>query len=224
MKLERLYLQTELRALGEEDEEDEEDEFAIEGYAATFDGEADLGDFRERCNPRCFTRALQEGQEVRCLRNHDPNFVLGRTKNRTLQLMADNRGLRFRCQLDRSNPEHRATHSMIRRGDLDGCSFAFLPNRNGGDTWSQVRGADGNLYALRELLDVDLQDVSVCTYPAYNSTSVQARSALFFPDGQSAEMRSAIEQHRSNNSLRTDSPDAPSQEELERQLRAIRLW
>jgi HK97 family phage prohead protease len=215
---ERFYLRNvELRAIGNEDDDDE---FALEGYAASWDSEADLGDFHERCTPSAFTRALREGQDVRCLRNHDPNFVLGRTKNRTLQLRCDDKGLRFRCQLDRNNPEHRATHSMVRRGDMDGCSFAFrvVP---GGQRWSDQRAADGSVYALRELLDVDLQDVSAVTFPAYQAgTEVNARS-LFMPEGESVEVRSAVERFKK---AHPEEADAPTAEELRLQLLKVKLF
>ena len=52
-----------------------------EGYAAVFNSETDLGYYREKIAPGAFTRALAEKQDVRCLFNHDPNHVLGRTKN-----------------------------------------------------------------------------------------------------------------------------------------------
>lgn len=208
----------ELRAIGDDDDEDDDGEFAIEGYAATFHGEADLGDFRERVAPTAFTRALREGQDVRCLRNHDPNFILGRTKSGTLQLRCDDRGLRFRCALDRNNPEHRATHAMIKRGDMDACSFGFIPQKQ---SWSDQRGADGSVYALRTLEDVDLQDVSAVCYPAYqDGTEVNARSAkFFFPEGQPVEVRSAVEK------FKTENPDtSATTEELRLQIQKLKLF
>jgi HK97 family phage prohead protease len=167
---------------------------SLVGYAATFGHESeDLGGFREMIMPGAFARALREGQDVRCLRNHDPNYVLGRTKNGTLQLKEDSRGLFFRCELDPNNPEHVATHSSVSRGDMDACSFAFMPKSQ---EWSDQRDKDGALYAQRKLHDVDLQDTSVVTYPAYATTSVSARSLdnrNFFDAASSTEIRSALD-------------------------------
>ncbi len=167
---------------------------SLVGYAATFGQESsDLGGFREIIMPGAFSRALREGQDVRCLRNHDPNFVLGRVKNGTLQLKEDSRGLQFRCELDPNNPEHVATHSSVSRGDVDACSFAFLAKSQ---EWSDQRDKEGALYAQRKLHDVDLQDTSVVTYPAYLTTSVSARSLdnrNFFDAASSTEIRSALD-------------------------------
>ena len=177
--IERRYVQ-ELRAEGDGKS------MSLSGYAATFGQESnDLGGFKEQLMPGCFSRALREGQDVRCLRNHDPNFVLGRTKNGTLQLKEDSRGLHFRCELDPENPEHRAVHSSVKRGDTDSMSFAFIQRSQ---DWADAKAADGSSYALRTLHDVDLRDVSPVTYPAYNNTAVQARSleANHFFDAESA--------------------------------------
>jgi hypothetical protein len=214
LELERLYSRgAELRALGNEDDEDD---FALDGYAATWDGESeDLGGFRERCMPTAFTRALNEGQDVRCLRNHNPDFVLGRTKNRTLQLRCDNTGLHFRCLLDPKNPEHRSTHASVRRGDIDSCSFAFVAKQQ---RWEDATDRNGNRYALRLLDDVDLQDCSVVCYPAYTATSVQARSALLFPNGQPVEVRSAVERFKTYKTLHVNEDGIGRRHDLLRRV------
>jgi hypothetical protein len=62
----------------------------------------------------------------------------------------------------------------IKRGDVDGSSFGFMPKSQ---TWRK----EGKIL-VRELNDVDLFDVSPVTFPAYNSTSVHVRS--MFPDGE----------------------------------------
>jgi Escherichia/Staphylococcus phage prohead protease len=184
-KLERRFVRSgvELRA-----SEDDDEDFYLQGYGATFGDESeDLGGFREMVVAGAFKRALSEGQDIRCLRNHDPNYVLGRTKNHTLFLREDAHGLQFRCTLDRDNPEHRATHSMVKRGDIDACSFAFQPVKQ---EWRDATDKSGKPYALRLLHDVNVQDVSAVTYPAYVSTSVQARC---FPFGEVSEIRSALD-------------------------------
>jgi Escherichia/Staphylococcus phage prohead protease len=183
-KIERRFVRSgvELRASDEGD-----DEMSISGLAAVFDSESeDMGGWRESVMSGAFSRALREGQDIRCLRNHDPNFVLGRMKTGTLQAWESRSGLAFRCVLDPKNPEHRATHSMVKRGDMDACSFAFIAKKQ---EWAERRDKDGNQYALRLLQDVDVQDVSVVAYPAYRATSVQARC---FPFGEIAEIRSAL--------------------------------
>lgn len=179
---------TELRATTEKT-----GERFIQGYASIFGQEStDSGlGFKEIVMPGAFARSLREGADVRALFNHDPNKILGRVKNGTLQLREDSRGLFYRVQLDPTNTDHMNMHAAITRGDVDECSFGFIAKSQ---EWSDVRGADGNLYAQRKLHDVDLMDVSAVVYPAYGNTSVVARSArvaFMFPEGD-AEIRSAI--------------------------------
>src|SRR5208282_1875589 len=91
------------------------DEMAIEGYAARFNQQSkDLGGFRETVAPGAFTNALASNPDIRCLYNHDANRVLGRTTSGTLTLSQDENGLKFRCQLDPNNQEHRNLHSSIK--------------------------------------------------------------------------------------------------------------
>jgi HK97 family phage prohead protease len=140
----------------------------LEGYAATFNSWSnDLGGFKEQIQPGAFDRALRQNQDVRCLVNHDPSLVLGRWKSGTLGLTTDARGLRFTCQLP-DTTAGRDIHTLVKRGDLTQCSFAFRIAPNG-DSWNRQR-------TERTLTDLDLMDVSAVTYPAYEDTSVSARS------------------------------------------------
>lgn len=140
----------------------------IEGYAAVFNTETNLGWLRESIAPGAFKRAITEGQDVRCLFNHDPNSVLGRTKSKTLTLTEDNTGLRFVCDLP-DTTVGKDVRSMIMRGDVDQCSFGFVV------TGEQVSYADDGT-CTRVIQDCDLFDISPVTYPAYPTTSVEARS------------------------------------------------
>ena len=147
------------------------------GYAATFNSPSkDLGGFVETVAPGAFTRAITEKQDVKCLLNHDPNFVLGRVQNSTLYLEQDARGLKFACELDPKRESHREVHAAVKRGDINECSFAFHAPENG-QRWADVKDTRGRyLYQARTLTDVDLFDVSAVTHPAYSTTKVVARS------------------------------------------------
>lgn len=134
----------------------------ITGYAAVFNSlSEDLGGFRERIIPGAFRRTIKTA-DVRALINHDPNLVLGRTSAGTLTLEEDANGLKFACKMPAISYASDLMVS-IRRGDISQCSFGFsmVEDRWNGD--------------IRELVDVDLFDVSAVTYPAYPDTSVQAR-------------------------------------------------
>lgn len=170
----------ELRATGS----DGATPLALEGYAATFNSVShDLNGFREKIIPGAFSRTLKENADVRALKNHDPNFVLGRSKSGTLKLEQDSRGLRFRVVLP-DTQYARDLHTSIARGDMDQCSFAF---RAKDQKWSEEQDSNGDWFAMRELHDVDLFDISAVTYPAYEDTSVSARGEIV-----PAEIRSSI--------------------------------
>lgn len=143
-------------------------ENTIEGYAAVFNTMTDLGWFREQIAPGAFKRAIAEKQDVRCLFNHNPDQMLGRTKSGTLTLEEDNTGLKFNCSVP-DTTIGKDVYAMIQRGDVDQCSFAF-------NVKDEEVTYDDEGKATRTVKDVDLFDVSPVTYPAYPTTSVQARS------------------------------------------------
>lgn len=140
----------------------------LEGHAAVFNRPSeDLGGFIEQIAPGAFARALREKSDVRALVDHDPSRILGRTKAGTLALVEDAEGLRAEIRPPQTTAGRDVVES-VRRGDLDGMSFAFRTLK---DSWDYAAEPP-----LRTLLDVDLYDVSVVTYPAYPDTSVALRS------------------------------------------------
>lgn len=142
----------------------------IEGYASVFNEETDIGGmFREVVRPGAFGRAIKEKQDVRALWNHNPDHIIGRTKAGTLSLQEDKKGLRI--SIDPPDTQFaRDLMESIRRGDVDQMSFAF---RAVEEQWTERKGEP----SLRELVDLDLYDVSPVTYPAYEGTQVGLRSA-----------------------------------------------
>jgi HK97 family phage prohead protease len=147
------------------------DKPGIEGYAAKFNEEYDNGWFIETIKPGAFTRAVKEKQDVRGLMNHDANLVLGRTKSGTLSLNQDATGLYFECDLPDTQTA-RDLYELVKRGDIDGCSFGFQVMKQ---SWREEKDAGGKMIQYREIEDVDLFDVGPVTFPAYPQTSVDAR-------------------------------------------------
>jgi len=144
----------------------------IIGYASIFDSlSEDLGGFREIVKPGAFTRTLRENADVRALVDHDPSKILGRSKAGTLRLSVNAKGLRY--EIDPPDTTvGKDIMTSIRRGDVDGSSFSF---RTVLDEW-RMEGP----VVIRELLDVDLVDVSPVTYPAYPAAEVALRSLEAF--------------------------------------------
>lgn len=156
--IERRYIKaTELRV--------DEDGNTITGYGAVFGvWSSTLGFFKEKIRKGAFARSIKNN-DVRSLFNHDANFILGRTKNKTLRLWEDEKGLGFEAQLpDTSYARDLVTN--IKRKNVTQNSFGFETVE---DRWSKKGDK-------RELLEVKLFDVGPVTFPAYPQTTVQARA------------------------------------------------
>jgi hypothetical protein len=140
----------------------------LSGYAAVFNDSSVPLPFSERIAPGAFRKTLSETPDVRLLINHE-GLPLARTKNGTLELSEDEVGLRFDADLP-DTTEARDLWTLIQRGDVDQMSFAFRVIRQ---KWNADR-------TERTLTEVSLADgdVSVVTYPAYPTTTVEAREAL----------------------------------------------
>ena len=154
--------------------------FLLAGRAVTYGAlSAPIGHFRERVQAGAFTRSLaNSSSDCRCLFNHSADHVLGRQKNGTLTLIDGCDGLDFRCQLDPNQQTHRDLYSSVQRGDIDACSFAFnVDNSDGdGDTFDTDVDERGQRFNRRTIKRANLFDCSIVTNPAYDATSVQARS------------------------------------------------
>ena len=155
----------------------DDDNSVLEGYASVFNSKTDLGRFDEVIEPGAFTRALAEGQDVRALIDHDSGRIIGRTKNGTLELREDAKGLHSRITLP-DTQDGRDLSVLIERGDLDAMSFGFMVK---GDRWEKQEGRN-----TRHITDVDLMDVSVVAFPAYPDATVALRS---MPDDEQGDNR-----------------------------------
>jgi HK97 family phage prohead protease len=207
----------EIRSITELRAEQSGDDMVLTGYAALFNSKSkDLGGFVEEIAPGAFTRSLKEKADVKATFNHNPDLILGRTKAGSLTLTEDERGLRWRCVLDRDNSFHRDLYASVKRMDIDECSFAFTVTKDNQDWRAEQIGEDAWI-AVRTLKDVDLIDVSAVTYPAYNGTSVDAR--CLFPDGEIVEIRSAIESLKAQRAQAAETREAG--ESFEESIREV---
>lgn len=137
------------------------------GYAALFDSPSEPMPFIEYVKRGAFSKTLNDGADVRLLIDHE-GVPLARTKSGTMRLMEDERGLAVEADLDPMNPDAARVISAMKRGDLSQMSFAF---RTIQDNFSDDR-------MVRELREVQLYDVSVVTFPAYEQTVAEIRSRL----------------------------------------------
>jgi HK97 family phage prohead protease len=149
----------------------------IKGLAAPFNSKSvDMG-FIEIIKPGAFTRTLKDNPDVLMLRDHKQELLLGRTKSGTLTLRETSKGLEFECQLPNNSDGDNLAVSL-KRGDIDSCSFGFNVMS---DSWADV---DGQL--VRTLLDIDLFECSVVSFPAYPDSTAALRSLP-------AELRSLLQ-------------------------------
>ena len=150
----------------------------IVGYAAVYHRQGEAGteyrlweDVVERIKPGAFDRAIKE-DDVRALFNHEPALILGRMKAGTLRLSVDSVGLRY--EIDPPDTQAgRDTVESIKRGDVSGSSFAFVPRKR---ATREETDADGRSVYIVELEEVELYDVGPVTYPAYAATETGVRS------------------------------------------------
>lgn len=151
----------------------EEGKMIIEGYAITYEQPAthEYGGYK-------FTEVIKRGaldytdmKDVPLRYNHNDTWcIMARTRNNSLQLVKDEKGLKIRADLI-DTQSNRDIYKSIQEGLIDKMSFAFTV-ADKGDTW--IYGDDET---LREVTNIKkLYDVSVVDTPFYDTTSVYARS------------------------------------------------
>lgn len=152
-------------------EKPDEKTLEIEGYFIVFDDETELWDgVFEKIDRDAVVGQLDK--DIRALYDHDTSKVLGRVKNNTLRLESDDKGLKGIVTINRDDPEALSIYQKIKRGDVDQCSFGFVPLKQE----RSKRPDGGELFTVREL---DLIEVSVVAFPAYENTSIAARKKDF---------------------------------------------
>ena len=145
------------------------DSHIIEGYFAVFNSNYEIAPgMSESIAPGAFSNTLSN--DVRALINHDTTLVLGRTKANTLELRETERGLWGKIDINPNDVDAMNLYERVKRGDVDQCSFGF--NIRSQDT--DIR-EDGSVHWT--IKDVELFEVSCCTFPAYEETNIAARAA-----------------------------------------------
>ena len=142
----------------------ENEEMTIEGYAVVFDSPA-THYWTESVNKDAFRDCDME--DVCMKYNHEDNFLLlARTRNKSLTLEVDDKGLKIKAKLI-DTTSNRDIYKSIQAGLLDKMSFAFTVAE---DEWDYENNT-------RTIKKIDkLFDVSVVDVPFYDSTEIFARS------------------------------------------------
>lgn len=149
--------------------------------------------YNSRTNLGYFEEIIEQGAlnncdltDVRFLVNHDTSMIpLARSRrnngNSTMQLTVDERGLSIRVSLDiENNADARALYSAVQRGDISGMSFMFSID---GEKWEDLE-SDLPLRRIKSISCV--LEVSAVTFPAYDSTEIDARDKTALDNAKNA--------------------------------------
>lgn len=143
----------------------------LEGYFSVFNEQYNIFEgWVEEIAPKAFERYILSGEDTKVLWNHDSNIVLGSTANNTASLKEDTIGLFGSVEINEKDQEALNAYARVQRGDVDGCSFGFDVTKQE-EWWDE----DGTLHTrITEIYP--LYEVSPCTFPAYKSTTINARN------------------------------------------------
>lgn len=162
------------RAMSNLDVRSDTDEKVIEGYFVVYDTPTQLwSGYYEQIDRNAFNDCLDN--DIRALFDHDSSKVLGRTKSKTLTIKSDEKGLYGAIKLNQNDTEAMNLYERVKRGDIDQCSFGFFIE----DSDIETRNDGGYIETIKR---ANLLEVSVVTFPAYESTSVSARKQEFEED------------------------------------------
>lgn len=168
-------------------EETETGDLILSGYFIKFDEVTELWPgYFEVIKREGVEKAIQNA-DIRALFNHDDSLVLGRTGNGTVTLGVDEIGLSGDIIINKEDPQAIGAYARVQRGDVVGCSFGFIPIKI--DTEER---ADGSY--LDTILELEIFEVSPCTFPAYPQTEIAARQKDF--ESQQRANREALDKRK----------------------------
>ena len=174
---------SELRAL----DNTNEDEMIIEGYAAVFETETDLGWCKEIISRDAFNNCNMSDCVLKYNHN-DSCLILARTRNKSLELTVDNKGLKIRAKLI-DTTQNRDIYKMIKARLLDKMSFAFSVRKQEWDYKNDAR----RITEIAQLFDVSVVDV-----PAYDTTDIYARSKENYTKEKEQYTKEKLERQKLN--------------------------
>ena len=168
-------------------EETETGDLILSGYFIKFDEVTELWPgYFEVIKREGVEKAIQTA-DIRALFNHDDSLVLGRTGNGTVILGVDEIGLFGDIIINKEDPQAIGAYARVQRGDVVGCSFGFIPIK------INTEERDDGSY-LDTILELEIFEVSPCTFPAYPQTEIAARQKDF--ESQQRANREALDKRK----------------------------
>lgn len=132
---------------------------------------ADGTPFRETILPQAFVEAVATEDPIDFYAEHDDQKLLATTVNHSLMLRADDNGLYMEAQILDTN-DGRDTYELIKSGVITSMSFGFIVLD---DDWDMTGGNFDDGIPLRTVKEIILKEVSAVRFPAYLSSSIEAR-------------------------------------------------
>ena len=166
----------------------------IHGQPIVYNSPTNLGWFDEVIEPGALDAA--DLTDVRLCLNHDTSYVYARSRrnnpNSTMRLNVNNTGLEIEADLAlEESPKARDYFSAIKRKDIDKMSFMFTID---GEGWENLESD----HPLRRITKIgSVIEVSAVTFPAYDSTSIDARSKEALDNARSALDRARQQSEKS---------------------------
>lgn len=156
-------------------EENDEHGHFLAGQPIVYNSKTDMGWYSEIIEAGALDNT--DLKDIPLLVNHDDNMIpVARSRNNnensTMQFVVTDSGMEIRADLDtENNMDSRALYSAAKRKDISGMSFAFTVDE---DRWEDV----DTDHPTRHILSIKkIFEVSAVTFPAYEATSLEARSA-----------------------------------------------
>lgn len=151
---------------------EENDSLILEGYPIVWNSKTLIGDESNGFYETIDRNALEgaDCKDVPLRYNHLDNvLILARTRNKSLELTIDDKGLFMRAYLQKNVQGHIDAYNMVKSGLLDKMSFAFNVTKQSIDRSDKI--PHRIIKGIGRLFDVSIVD-----FPAYDATSVYARS------------------------------------------------
>lgn len=166
--------------------EEEESLGIVEGYFVKYNSPAEYGNdgYYEQIDPEALTETLTQDKDIRCFYNHNYDLILGRTSNNTLTLTNNDTGLYGVCKLNLNDSMAKDVFERIKRRDITGCSFGF---------WLEDEDYDDKTKTFT-VKKANLIEVSICPYPFYDSTTMEARDKLVAEKKEIQRKRNILEE------------------------------
>ena len=157
----------------------------LSGTPIVYDSRTDIGGWFEEV----IERGALDGadlKDVPLLVNHDRGMIpVARSRrnngNSTMRLTPTDAGLNFEAEIDtENNATSRELYSAVSRGDISGMSFCFSVDE---ERWENLESD----YPTRHILRFGkIAEISAVTFPAYEATSISARSKEALENARSA--------------------------------------